>query len=38
MTWAVAGMTSGVSVKVKGFESVNISYPGFLSDMERLAR
>lgn len=38
MTWAVAGMTSGVPVKVKGFESVNISYPGFLSDMERLAR
>ena len=38
MTWAVAGMTAGVPVKVKGFDSVSISYPGFLSDMERLAR
>lgn len=38
MTWAVAGMTAGVPVRVKGFESVNISYPGFLQDMERLAR
>lgn len=38
MTWAVAGMTAGVPVKVKGFESVNISYPGFLSDIERLTQ
>ena len=38
MTWAVAGMIAGVPVRVKGFESVNISYPGFLQDMERLAR
>ena len=38
MTWAVTGMTAGVPVKVKGFDSVSISYPGFLSDMERLAR
>lgn len=38
MTWAIAGMTAGVPVNVKGFESVGISYPGFLSDMERLAQ
>lgn len=38
MTWAVAGLAAGVPVNIKGFDCVNISYPTFLHDMERLSR
>lgn len=38
MTWALAGMTAGVTVQVADFESVAISYPGFLDDMYSLVR
>ncbi|MGI6045683.1 MAG: 3-phosphoshikimate 1-carboxyvinyltransferase [Eggerthellaceae bacterium] len=38
MTWALAGLVSNHSVEVKGFDSVAVSYPGFLDDIERLAR
>lgn len=35
MTWSLAGMCLGNSVSIIDFESVNISYPGFLSTFER---
>lgn len=38
MTWALVGLCGSVSVEVKGMESVSVSYPGFMADMERLAR
>lgn len=38
MTWALAGMTAGATVQVADFESVAISYPGFLDDMYSLVR
>lgn len=38
MTWALVGLTGGVPVEVKNFDSVKISYPRFLDDIERLAR
>ena len=38
MTWALAGLCGSVPVTVKNFDSVAISYPGFLSDMKRLGR
>ncbi|MDY3980353.1 3-phosphoshikimate 1-carboxyvinyltransferase [Paraeggerthella sp. LCP19S3_G8] len=38
MTWALVGLTGGSSVSVANFDSVKISYPQFLSDIERLAR
>ncbi len=38
MTWALAGMTSGVPVRIKGFESVVVSYPDFLADLRALVR
>ena len=38
MTWALAGLCGNAPVKVANFDSVKISYPHFLSDIERLAR
>ena len=38
MTWALVGLTGGVPVEVENFDSVKISYPRFLDDIERLAR
>lgn len=38
MTWALVGLCGSKPVDVAGFGSVAISYPGFLDDMERLAR
>lgn len=38
MTWALVGLTGRVPVEVKGLSSMKVSYPGFLEDMERLAR
>lgn len=38
MTWALAGMACGVDVSVAGFESVAVSYPGFIEDLRRLQR
>ena len=38
MTWALAGLCGTAPVEVKNFDSVKISYPQFLSDIERLAR
>ncbi|RDB61815.1 3-phosphoshikimate 1-carboxyvinyltransferase [Gordonibacter sp. 28C] len=38
MTWALAGLTGAVPVTVENFDSVKISYPRFLNDIERLAR
>ena len=37
MTWALAGLTGTAPVSVRHFESVAVSYPGFLADIERLA-
>ena len=38
MTWSLVGLTGKVSVNVRDFEAVRVSYPGFLDDIERLAR
>ena len=38
MTWSLVGLTGKVSVNIKDFEAVCVSYPGFLDDIERLAR
>ena len=38
MTWALAGLAGSAPVAVKNFDSVKISYPQFLSDMQRLAQ
>jgi 3-phosphoshikimate 1-carboxyvinyltransferase len=38
MTWALAGLCGDSPVAVRDFDSVKISYPGFLEDIERLAR
>lgn len=38
MTWALAGLTGNTVVTVENFDSVKISYPQFLEDIERLAR
>ena len=37
MTWAVAGLASTRGVEVIGFDSVDVSYPSFLSDLRNLA-
>ena len=37
MTWALVGLTGNVPVKVTNFDSVDVSYPDFLKDMERLS-
>ncbi|MDO4443587.1 MAG: 3-phosphoshikimate 1-carboxyvinyltransferase [Slackia sp.] len=36
MTWALVGFTGGASVRVADFESVSVSYPGFLADIRSL--
>ena len=36
MTWAIAGLTGNAPVEVKGFDCINVSYPNFLTDIERL--
>ena len=38
MTWALVGLTRGTPVQVTGFNSVDVSYPSFLEDMEKLSR
>lgn len=38
MTWALVGLCGNAPVQVKNFDSVKISYPGFLADIERLTR
>ena len=35
---AFFGLTGRVAVNIKDFEAVRVSYPGFLDDIERLAR
>ncbi len=36
MTWSLVGLCGDVPVSVKDFESVSVSYPNFLFDMQRL--
>ena len=36
MTWALVGLTGNEPVRVLGFESVDVSYPNFLIDLQRL--
>ena len=38
MTWSLVGLTGKMPVFIKNFEAVGVSYPGFLTDIERLAR
>ena len=38
MTWALAGLCGNAPVEAENFDSVKISYPQFLTDIERLAR
>ena len=38
MTWALVGLTGDKPVSVTNFESVDVSYPDFLRDMEELVR
>ncbi|HIW75304.1 MULTISPECIES: 3-phosphoshikimate 1-carboxyvinyltransferase [Gordonibacter] len=38
MTWALVGLCGKEPVAVENFDSVKISYPRFLNDIERLAR
>lgn len=38
MTWALVGLCGSVPVEVENFDSVKISYPEFLNDIERLTR
>lgn len=38
MTWSLVGLTGKMPVCIKNFEAVGVSYPGFLTDIERLAR
>ena len=38
MTWALAGLCGTAPVEVRDFDAVKVSYPGFLFDIERLAR
>lgn len=39
MTWALAGLTgSGAPVQVRDFQSVSVSYPGFMEDIRALVR
>jgi 3-phosphoshikimate 1-carboxyvinyltransferase len=37
MTWAVAGLVATEPVEVGRFEAVDVSYPDFAADLERLA-
>lgn len=38
MTWSLVGLTGKIPVSIKNLEAVGVSYPGFLTDIERLAR
>ena len=38
MTWSLVGLTGKMPVSIKNFEAVGVSYPGFLTDIERVAR
>lgn len=38
MTWALLGLCGKQPVEVRNFDSVAVSYPGFLNDIERLSR
>ena len=38
MTWSLVGLTGSVPVSVTNFESVDVSYPDFLGDLEGLVR
>jgi len=38
MTWSLVGLTGNAPVKVAGFDSVDVSYPDFLRDIEELVR
>lgn len=38
MTWALVGLCGTVPIEVENFDSVKISYPEFLNDIERLTR
>ncbi len=38
MTFAVAGLCADGETEIKGAECVNISYPGFYQDLERLSK
>lgn len=38
MTWALVGLTGKNPIEVTNFDSVKISYPQFLQDIERLTR
>ena len=38
MTWALVALTGSVAVSIRDFEAVSVSYPQFLSDMQRLVR
>ena len=38
MTWSLVGLTGNVPVSVTNFESVEVSYPDFLHDIEELIR
>lgn len=38
MTWSLVGFAGGAPVRIRDFEAVRVSYPGFRADMERLAQ
>ncbi|ACV22003.1 3-phosphoshikimate 1-carboxyvinyltransferase [Slackia heliotrinireducens] len=38
MTWAVAGLAGNEPVQIEGYDSIAISYPTFMQDIDRLAR
>lgn len=38
MTWSLVGLTGKMPVSIKNLEAVGVSYPGFMTDIERLAR
>lgn len=38
MTWALVGLCGSTPIEVENFDSVKISYPEFLDDIERLTR
>ena len=38
MTWSLVGLTGEKPVGIKNFSCVDVSYPDFLKDIERLVR
>lgn len=38
MTWSLVGLVKNTPIEVAGYDSVKVSYPGFLQDIERLAQ